>query len=64
MRDFQVRFLGGGALEETLALEWGDIDFEGRFIDVQRGLSRGRVETPKSGKGRRVDMSNQLAGVL
>ena len=33
-------------LGEVLALEWGDIDFEGKFIDVQRGLSRGRIETP------------------
>ena len=34
------------------------------FIEVKRGIVRGRVETPKSGKSRRVDMSRQLATVL
>ena len=36
----------------------------GRFIDVRRSYVRGRIETPKSGKFRRVDMSLQLAEVL
>ncbi len=50
---------------EALALQWGDIDFNGRFIRVSRGFSRGRLEeTPKSGKARPVDMSKQLAHVL
>lgn len=49
---------------EALALQLGDIDFNGRFINVQRGLSRGRIETPKSGKSRRVDMTLQLADAL
>ncbi len=49
---------------EPLALQWGDIDFAGRFITVKQALSRGRVETPKSGKIRRVDMSRQLAEAL
>jgi integrase len=49
---------------EALALKWTDIDFQGRFISVERGFSRGKVETPKSGKSRRVDMSKQLANVL
>ena len=45
---------------EALALEWGDIDFGGRFIEIRRSLARGRVSLPKSGKSRRVDMSPQL----
>jgi len=49
---------------EALALQWGDIDFNSRFVTIQRGLSRGSVETPKSGKSRRVDMSRQLCEVL
>ena len=49
---------------EALALKWTDIDFHGRFINVERGFSRGKIETPKSGKSRRVDMSKQLANVL
>jgi integrase len=49
---------------EARGLKWGDIDFKGRFIMVRRGISRGRLETPKSGKSRRVDMSMQLAETL
>jgi len=49
---------------EALALKWGDIDFNGRFVHVQRGLSRMRIETPKNGKTRRVDMSPHLAETL
>jgi integrase len=54
----------GMRIGEALALQWGDIDFNSRFITVQRGLCRGRIETPKSGKKRTVDMSMQLAETL
>ncbi len=54
----------GLRIGEALALQWGDIDFNGRFIDVKRTLVKGRIETPKSGKQRRVDMSRQLTEVL
>jgi integrase len=54
----------GMRIGEALALQWGDIDFAGRFIDVKQSLVRGRVPTPKSGKSRRVDMSLQLASAL
>jgi integrase len=54
----------GMRLGEAVALKWADIDFHGRFINVERGFSRGKIETPKSGKSRRVDMSKQLANVL
>jgi integrase len=54
----------GMRLGEALAVQWGDIDFEGRFIEVRRNLVSGRIETPKSGKSRRVDMSLQLAATL
>ena len=54
----------GMRLGEVLALQWGDIDFNSRFITVQRGISWGRVETPKNGKVRRVDMSKQLTETL
>src|SRR5262245_56754879 len=49
---------------ELIALKGIDLDFNGRFIDVQRNFSRGKITTPKNGKTRRVDMSSQLAGVL
>ena len=54
----------GMRIGEAMGLKWGDIDFNGRFITIQRNISRGRVETPKSGKIRRIDMSRQLATVL
>ena len=51
-------------LGESLKLQWDDIDFEGRFINIQRTFSRGKIGLPKNGKPRRIDMSNQLAQVL
>jgi integrase len=47
-----------------LGLQWGDVNFAGRFIEVRRGFAKGRMETTKSGKQRRVDMSLQLTQVL
>lgn len=32
---------------ELLALQWGDVDWHGRFIQVQRSLPRGKLSTPK-----------------
>jgi len=49
---------------ELRALQWGDIDFTGRFIEVRRDFSKKNLSTPKSGKSRRVDMSDQLAATL
>jgi integrase len=54
----------GMRIGEALALQWGDIDFNGRFIHVQRGLSRKKIETPKSGKTRRIDMTPHLSETL
>lgn len=49
---------------EALALQWTDLNFPDREIRVERSLSGGRIETPKSGHGRTVDMSQELAVVL
>ncbi|MFZ5447880.1 MAG: tyrosine-type recombinase/integrase [Thermodesulfobacteriota bacterium] len=54
----------GMRLGELLALEWGDIDFHGKFIEVQRAYVEGKIETPKSGKPRRVPMSDSLITTL
>lgn len=54
----------GLRIGEALALQWGDIDFHGRFIGVRRSIVRGRISTPKNGKVRRVDMSLQLTEAL
>jgi len=51
----------GLRLGEALGLQWGDIDLNGGFLMVRRNISRNRIETPKSGKIRRVDMSKQLS---
>ena len=49
---------------ELIGLKWTDVDFNGRFIEVRRNVSKGRVTTPKSGKARKVDMSLQLTNTL
>ena len=54
----------GMRLGEALALKWEDIDFHGCFIEVRRSRRRGRLSTPKSNKGRRVDTSRQLRETL
>jgi integrase len=54
----------GLRIGEAVALQWGDIDFQGRFIIVQRNWVDGLLTTPKSGKSRRVDMSMQLTETL
>jgi integrase len=54
----------GVRIGEALGLQWGDIDFNGRFINLKRSLSRGKITTLKGKRGRRVDMSLQLAEVL
>lgn len=51
----------GMRLGELLALEWGDLDFRGGFIEVRQAFTKGGITTPKNGKSRRIDMSRQLA---
>lgn len=51
-------------LSEALTLQWGDIDWHGRFVDVRRNYTLGKITSPKNGKGRRVDLSQQLTEVL
>ena len=60
----------GLRLGEALALRWGDIQFgqdasdPNRYLWIRRNYTAGRFVTPKSGKARRVDMSQQLRTVL
>ena len=54
----------GLRLGEQMALQWGDIDWHGQFIVVQRNVVRGVLTTPKSHQCRRVDMSPQLTIAL
>lgn len=61
---FLCAFRTGMRLGELLAVEWGDIDFHGKFIRVSRSYKTGRVELTKTGKVRQIDMSDQLAETL
>jgi integrase len=49
---------------ELMGLQWEDVDFRGRFIEVRRGVVRHQVTTTKTHKIRRVDMSPQLTDTL
>jgi integrase len=61
----------GLRLGEALTLQWADLDFGRRELWVRRtwgsrrkALGDLRINAPKSGKPRRVDMSGQLCAVL
>jgi integrase len=54
----------GMRLGELLALQWGDVDVAGRFLEVRRNLVSGRLTTPKNHNRRRVDMSLRLTETL
>ena len=54
----------GCRLGEAIALQPGDVDFRGRFIQIRRNFTNGRLTTPKNGKSRRIDLSTRLAEVL
>lgn len=51
---------------EALALQWGAIDWNGRFLEVRYTYCHAsrRLISPKNGKTRRVDMSQQLTETL
>ena len=54
----------GMRLGEMKALQWQDMDFDARQIEVKRSCRRGVVSDPKNHKQRRVDMTPQLAEAL
>jgi integrase len=53
---------------ELFALVWSDIDFEAGSVLVQRSLEeidgKHRVKEPKSGRGRRIDVSSFALAAL
>ena len=61
---FLCAFRTGMRLGEVLALQWGDIDWNGRFIHVQRSFRNGRLTKTKNSMSRRVDVSDQLHAEL
>ena len=61
---FLCAFRTGMRLGELLGLKWSDVDWNQKFILVERSYKRGRFDKTKTGKARRVDMSEQLADAL
>ena len=49
---------------EVAGLHRADLDLRRCVIHVRRQWSRRRIDTPKNGKGRNVDMSERLAAAL
>jgi len=55
----------GARLGEGLALQWADVNLVDRELRLCRSLGPGgHVDTPKGGRGRTVDMSQELARTL
>jgi integrase len=61
---FLCAFRTGMRLGELLALHWGDIDWNSKYIHVQRAFRNGRITKTKTSRSRRVDMSDQLINEL
>jgi integrase len=49
---------------ELLALRWGDVDFAGHALTVARAMSLGIESSTKSGRVRRVPLTDQVAAAL
>ena len=45
---------------ELAGLQWGDIDFNGKFLTVRRSWVDGRIHRTKTNRIRRVDLSDAL----
>ena len=54
----------GVRVGELIALQWGDVDWVGRYLLVQRNVYNAAISTPKSHQQRRVDISVQLLAAL
>lgn len=61
---FLTAFRTGARLGEILGLQWGDISWSGKFIEVQRSFKNGTISPTKTGRVRRVDMSDHLIETL
>ena len=54
----------GMRLSELAGLQWGDVDFRGKFLTVRRQVVYGRIQRTKTDKIRRIDMSDSLMEAL
>jgi integrase len=57
-------FATGMRRGEALGLQWADTDLDARRITVRRSVTSQGVSSPKSGKSRRVVMTDSLASSL
>jgi integrase len=55
----------GVRVEEALALQWGDLDFGGKTVHIQRAFSRGEIKDVKSEASNRIlPLADSLSLVL
>jgi integrase len=54
----------GLRIGELLGLQWGDLDLKKGLLRVKRTVYRGRVGSPKGGKWRDVDLSDNAIAAL
>ena len=54
----------GMRIGELVGLQWGDIDFLGKFLTVRRNIVRRQINETKTGKIRRIDLSDALLETL
>jgi len=54
----------GARAGEQLALEWGDIDWHNKLVVFRRSSTRGEVGPTKSGRERKVPMTERLVEAL
>ncbi|UCG12017.1 MAG: site-specific integrase, partial [Deltaproteobacteria bacterium] len=63
---FLVAVRTGMRIGEILALEWSDIDFEGRIAEITKSwdYTRRTLGPPKNGKSRKVDLTPLVVDTL
>jgi integrase len=49
---------------ELLGVQWSDINFDLREITIRRSITVGEATTPKSGRSRKIQMTESLAAEL
>ncbi len=59
-----VLFSTGIRCGELLGLQWRDVDFERRKIQVRRAWVKGAMTSPKSGRGRSIAMTPGVGSLL
>lgn len=61
---FTVAVMSGLRPGELVALDWGDFRSDLRLLHVQRRYRDGKVDVPKSGKGRTLAVAPELSEIL